>query len=816
MRHLDGLIRFIGAVALIAMASFEAQATGLLLPSDKDLPPLAIRYHRVETEIESQVATTTVRQEFMNTTDRQLEATYVFPIPSGATVRSFSMWMNGKKVEGDLVEKDEAQRIYEEIVRRMRDPGLLEYWEGRLLRMRVFPVPAKGDVRVEVELQQLLSAEDGVVEYLYPLRTGEKASATIEDFTFSVRIRSETPIRNVFSPTHEIAVDRPSEQEAVVGFELDEALLDRDFRLLYDVSTRDIGVSLVAYRRAGEEGTFLLLASPKQELQEKDILPKDVVFVLDVSGSMKGAKIEQARETLVSCIGRLPDRDRFEVIRFSTAVEPVFRELRPAAADNTAEALEFVKATEARGGTAINGALETAFSTPGFGQDGGRPLFVVFLTDGKPTVGETEPSRIVENVQEWNKARGGKARLFVFGVGDRVNTHLLDRLSGQSGGISTYVSEDQEIDREVKALFQRLNRPVLANLELGIGPVEVTEVYPPDLPDLFGGSQLTVVGRYRTAGDAAVTLKGKVHDEEKTFVYEVTFPEEALGNAFIEEIWATRKVGYLLDQIRLNGEDPELKEEVTRLGREFGIVTPYTSYLVLESSDRERYLGDETLETAWNASAETFGGYAGGRYARSKAGAVDRAAEALGESDRRVRGRVMLRDFDGGGMPAGERADMLRTNLYAARPEAAGLAARAPASVAQELKVLDERAQSNFIVESGGYANTLSGAIQTYRESEQVQNRRRVAVRNVAGRAFYLADGFWNDETQTPDMPEVRVRFASRGYFELLRVAPSLRPILAVGANMALVQNGQVVRVSDAEGLETLNDEQLKALADAE
>ncbi len=760
------------AIVLVLLTPGRILAAGLMLPDDKSLPPLAVRYHRVETTIERQAATTRVSQAFVNRTDRRLEATWIFPLPRGASVTSFSMWMNGKKVAGELLEGDKARRTYEEIVRRIKDPGLLEYWENDLLRMRVFPIPPEEDVRVEVEFAALLPADDGTVEYVYPLRTEGKASKTAEDFSMRIRIRSDRPIRNVYSPTHEIDVTRPSEKEAVVGFERDRAPLDRDFRLLYGVSDDDVGMSLLTFRDDdAETGVFLLLVSPKREIDEEDVLPKDVVFVVDTSGSMKGAKLRQARRAVLSCVRRLPAGDRFEIVRFSTGVDSLFGKMRKADDAARKKAAVFLESMEARGGTAIDDALAKAFRTEGLESDGKRPIFIVFLTDGKPTIGETEPRRILEHAAAANDRLDHRARLVVFGVGDGVNVHLLDRLSRENRGVSSYVSEDQKIDREVDRLFSRLNRPVLADLKLEIDPVEVTEIYPPELPDLFGGSQLAVVGRYRGKGDAVIRLSGTVRGRNREFVYEASFDGEGEANRFIEKIWATRKVGYLLDQIRLNGEEAELKEEIVRLGRKYGIVTPYTSYLVLEAK------GSAASPPA------TRGG-------DGDLVVMDRAVRTLAESAHREGGRPVR-------APAAPPPAALPLDAF----YGAGGSMRAMSPEAFAIAGMEEkRARSNLAVESGEYANRLSEAIGVYRRADRAADGRGTAVKNVAGRTFYRgADGVWRDASIREDMPETVVRFAGPAYFDLLREHPGLRPFLAIAPEVAVAWKGRVIRIRLAD-----------------
>src|SRR5438128_10281252 len=258
---------------LLAWAG-AAHANGLLIPDEKTVPPLAMVNHRVHIAIEDQVAITKVEQTFRNHTDRQLEATYVFPVPKGASVNKFTMWVNGKEVTGELVEADKARHIYTEIVRRTQDPGLLEYMGNNLLRMRVFPVLPKADQKVVLSYTAIAPQDAGVVEYIYPLKTDGKATRTLEDFAIQATIKSQHPIQNIYSPTHAITLKRPNDREATVTFERNQGLLDKDFQLFYATGDQEIGFTLLTHRPiSGDKGYFLLLLTPRVELSKDQYIP---------------------------------------------------------------------------------------------------------------------------------------------------------------------------------------------------------------------------------------------------------------------------------------------------------------------------------------------------------------------------------------------------------------------------------------------------------------------------------------------------------------------------------------------------------------
>ncbi len=554
------------------------RAQGVLLPKDTDLGPLALVNHDVSVQIEDQAAVTRVTQTFRNPTSQQLEATYVFPVPKGASVKKLTMWIDGKEVSGELVEADKARTIYTDIVRRTKDPALLEYVGSNLVRLRVFPIPAHGDQKLSVSFSSIAPQEDGLVEYVYPLKTSGQSVTSVEKLTVKAKLKSQHSLQNVYSPSHAIKVERHGDHEATVHFEASQAVLDKDFQLYWTQGSKDVELTLLASRATKGDGTFMLLISPRAELSKKQHVARDMVFVLDTSGSMQGPKMQQAQKAVKHCLGALSPRDRFAVMNFATTVNKYADTLKPASSDEIDQAKNWVDALSSTGGTAIDAALDAALQMRS--GDSHRPFTVVFFTDGLPTVGETNPEKILSKVMDHNTA---STRIFTFGVGDDVNAALLDQLSDKTRAVSTYVRPAEDIEVKTSGLYGKISHPVMTNLKLTPGSgVTFAEVYPTQLPDLFHGSQLVVLGRYHGKGHTAVTLTGSVGKETREFVYEVNFPAKTdEDKSFVVDLWARRKVGYLLEQIRSNGEKKELVEEVVALAKKHGITTPYTSYLLV-------------------------------------------------------------------------------------------------------------------------------------------------------------------------------------------------------------------------------------------
>jgi Ca-activated chloride channel family protein len=601
--NLQSLVsRFLIAVVLLLILAPPVLADGIVIPDPPpdplppEIPWLTIRYHRVDVTIEDQVAITHVEQEFVNEHDWEAEGTYIFPLPEGAAVSEFAMWVDGKRVEGSILQADEARAIYEDIVRRRRDPALLEYVGRGAVQASIFPIPPGGARKIELEYSQVLPVENGLVRYVYPLNTEKFSARPLEEVSVRVEVRSQDAMHAIYSPTHQdrLFVERDGDYRAVVGYEEYDVLPDQDFDLIYTVSHEDVGLNLLTYTESDEDGFFLLMAAPTVEVDR--VIPRDVVLVLDVSGSMEGEKIVQAKDALAYVLEHLNAEDRFNVVAFSTGLRQYARGLRPVS--EAREAVHWVDDLEAVGGTDINRALLEAL-----GQiDGERPTVVIFLTDGLPTEGVTEIDQILANV---GTAAPGNVRLFPFGVGDDVNTILLDTLAEQQRGATGYVRPHERIDEEVSGFYTKISTPVLTDIALDFGDVMVEDIYPYPLPDLFAGTQLILVGRYRGSGATQITLTGEVGGETQEFVYEGTFRDgggDADASArFIPRLWATRKIGYLLKQIRLHGEREEWVDAVIDLSVQYGIITPYTSFLI----DDEDILTEEGRDDAKDGYAAT-------------------------------------------------------------------------------------------------------------------------------------------------------------------------------------------------------------------
>lgn len=567
-------------LTLVIGLSAGTFADGFILPDHPEHGWLSIVYHDVEVTLRDGVVTTHVDQLFRNGTGRDVEGRYVFPLPPGAVVSSFMMWVDGEALEARILDADEARAIYEDYVRRAIDPALLEYIGRDTLSARIFPIPAGGERRIEITYSELLSAENGTYRYHYPLDTERFSARPLERVTIFVDLQTTAPLSAVYSPTHALGVVRTAEGAATGLFEDYNVLPSQDFLLYYSVSLDAMGMTVLTYRVPGEDGFFLSIVTPPMLAAPTAVIPKDLVFVLDSSGSMGGLKIEQAKEALRFIIENLNPDDRFAVVAFSDYSSALQTQLVPVSAASIAQATGWVSGIEAQGGTNIDDALSVAFS---LFEANERPRFLIFLTDGEPTVGEVNPVTIAERAVAANVT---EARVFVFGVGNNVNTILLEQLAQENRGTTTYVLPGENLELSLSNFYRKIASPVLADTLLtidgvdSVDAVDVFDIYPIVLPDIFRGTQLLVLGRYRGGGEARITVSGNIGGAPTAYTTQQTFPASLLENTFLPRLWAGRKISYLLNQIRLYGENDELIDTVVSLSRRYGIITPYTSFLI--------------------------------------------------------------------------------------------------------------------------------------------------------------------------------------------------------------------------------------------
>jgi len=567
----------------------------------------------VNAKLDDQVARVQVSQVFENTGSVQLQACFMFPLPYDGAIDQLTLLVDGKEYDAKLLSKEEARKRYEEIVRKNQDPALLEWVGTGMFQTSVFPIPPGAKRTVTLRYSQICRKNFGLTDFIFPLSTAKYTSEPLEKLSVRVAVESGMPIKNVYSATHDVKIDRPDKKHAVVTYEAKDLVPGEDFRMFYDSDEGEVGASAVTYRpKSDEDGYFLLLASPDMKSDDDKPVAKTVVFVVDRSGSMSGEKIEQAKGAAKFVLNNLREGDLFNIVAYDSEITTFKPELEKFNDKTRAAAIGFVEGLYAGGSTDIDGALKGAL---GMLSDSKRPTYVLFLTDGLPTVGDTSELAIVKHSEEANDVR---ARVFAFGVGYDVNSRLLDKLARANFGLSQYVRPNEDIEASVSALYRKIGAPVMTDVTVAVdvegGDLDsirpVNRIYPKGEFDLFAGDQVVLVGRYRKSGDAKVALKGQLGEEEESFDFPAKLVDKSDDdtNAFVAKLWATRRVGEIIDEIDLKGRNEELVNELVALATEHGILTPYTSFLADETSDvREVALNRERTLTEVDALAETSG-----------------------------------------------------------------------------------------------------------------------------------------------------------------------------------------------------------------
>ncbi|MFP4580587.1 MAG: VIT and vWA domain-containing protein [Candidatus Sumerlaeia bacterium] len=571
----------IGLAVLIAwmLLGGLANAAGLLIADGGFGGVLEIEEHAVEVTINNNIAVTEVNQVFLNTENRQVEALYTFPVPKGASVSNFSMWINGKEMVGEVLEKERAREIYESYKQTREDPGLLEQTDYKTFEMRIFPINPGAKQRVQITYYQELDSDYDWATYVYPL-----SSSTRKDidqrargkFAINFQVRSEVDITRIESPSHpdDFVFSNGPAGFAEASLETPGGNLDRDVVLAYRLVRPSTGLDLVTSKQKGEDGFFCMILTAGEELAAKQT-GMDYVFVMDVSGSMAGdgklVTSQNVAQAFVNAIGR---EDRFELISFNNAPRSLFGEMAEVTDETRARSAAFLRSQEAKGGTMLRLAMPLAYRYA----DPDRPLNVIILSDGMTE--QRSRSELFREIAD----RPTNTRVFCIGVGNDVNAPLLSSLAKDAGGLAAFVSRQDNFTRQAEAFKRKLMHPVATDLTLSIEGVRVHDVEPRSLPNLFHGVPVRVYGQYEGSGPARVKLQATINGRPISIDGEMRFPAQADDNPEIERMWAWRKLRRLQKEVE-NGMPYEEENiaEIVRLGEGFSIASEYTSFLVLEN-----------------------------------------------------------------------------------------------------------------------------------------------------------------------------------------------------------------------------------------
>ena len=566
---------------LISLTVF-VWADGFVIYPLPNPTPLYVKYHKVNCSIDNGVATTVIDQEFVNPlTDELAKGTYVFPAPKNVAITGFSVIVDGVAKQATTMSKTEARDFFINAIKNSTQASLLEYTQNEAISLEIGSILPGASRRVQISYVEVLPKNDGLSKYLYPLNTEKYSMRLIDTVSIIVTISNSTPITSVFSPSFPIVVERTDQTTVTASFSAFRARPDRDFELFYKLSEEALSFHLFPFKQGADDGYFLMLMTPQfvKDTSAGNTVAKDMAFTIDRSGSMSGVKIQQAKDALTFCVGRLLPDDFFHIVGFDDQIITNAQELLPAAADNIPAALDFVKAITARGGTDIAKGLTTSLAVI---KESNRPHYVIFLTDGQATSGTTDNSQISAMV---NAANTNSARIFSVGFGYDVNTVLIDKISLDNGGYPLYCNPEQNIEQVISDLYQRIEAPILTSPAISIvglgNDIATYGISPEKLPDLFSGSEIAVYGRYKGSGEVSVSLFGRVEDKADTMMFTANFPDSSTVYPFVPRLWATQHIARLMTRIKLQTMTQEnltpLIDSVKALSIAYGIVTPYTS-----------------------------------------------------------------------------------------------------------------------------------------------------------------------------------------------------------------------------------------------
>jgi len=569
----------LGAIMVLLLlhgSTLAALADGMIIPFPAELGYVDVEYHRVTVEINDGYARTRVEQRFYNPYPVEVSGRYVFPIPETAAISDFKVRLDGRPQSVTTMSQSETNLYLQQAIKDHQDPTLLAYIDGETFALEV-TLPPYSAKEMILEYEEVLTPRSGLYRYLYVLSTERYSASNLKEVSVTVDLHSSKGVASVYSSSHAVTVERVSPNRVRATYTDWDVTPTEDFELYYATPGQEFGAGLLNYEKDGQ-GYFLFLFSPSSTAAATDSIPKDIVFVIDRSGSMSGEKMEQAKESLQFILRQLGEKDRFSIVDFDDVVDVLAFNLLPVSGRSIQDASHYVDQLYARNNTDIERALTTGLDILAESEEREAAKVVVFLTDGLPTAGVTDERLIARSVRRANDGVG--ASIHVFGVGYDVNTHLLDRLAAENHGAVVYVEPGQSLERALTEFYSQIAHPLLTEVEITFEGIKVSEVYPQQVPDLFVGSSLVLTGKYRPSSrPVTVRFTGQTAGGKREYASSFVLEADS-DRAFIPRLWATRKVGQLLDWVRVEGESEALVAEIKALGLEYGIVTPYTTMLI--------------------------------------------------------------------------------------------------------------------------------------------------------------------------------------------------------------------------------------------
>ncbi|MEH6579279.1 MAG: VIT and VWA domain-containing protein [Amphritea sp.] len=611
----------LGTGLWLTLLAGSVNAAGLMKPVNSNLPDLSIREHHVNVVIEDSYAVTSIEQVFHNPHNQSLEAIYSFPVPEKAAVGEFTYWIDGKPVTGEVVKKQQARQIYQQEKQAGNEAALVEQDGYKTFDISVTPVKPTSDVRIKLVYIQPAHIDTGIGRYVYPLEDGgvdehknafwSRNENVEEKFSFNMTLRSSYPIDSIRLPQHPTAqIQKTAEHEWQISMANQAAMasnpiisasinsvddsgipagsntsvststnrsnntvasLDKDILLYWRHAEGLPGsLDLITYKQAADsQGTFMLTLTPGDDLAPIQN-GRDWVFVLDVSGSMRG-KYSTLVEGVRQGLDKLHTNDRFKIVLFNTSAEDFSNGFQPATPQAIKPLLKRLEQYQPNSGTNLYAGIARGLK----GLDTDRSTAMILVTDGVANVGVTEKRRFLELMKK------ADTRLFTFVMGNSANRPLLEGMTRISNGFAISVSNADDIVGQLMLATSKMTHQALRDVELKIDGVRITDLTPEDIGSLYRGEQLTVLGHYRKAGNAQVTLSAKVGGEKRLYSSQINLPQSSKLHPELERMWAYASIENLQAEIDYLGEDSDIKQAITDIAVQHDLVTDYTSMIVV-------------------------------------------------------------------------------------------------------------------------------------------------------------------------------------------------------------------------------------------
>ncbi|MEE2830419.1 MAG: VIT domain-containing protein [Myxococcota bacterium] len=584
--------------ATLVARGHEVTQGALQVTTGTEAWELPLVHTHVDAEISGFLADVEVSQLYANPFDEPIEVVYLFPLPEKAAVNDMQMRIGDRVIVGEIKKRAEAKAIYEAARDGGKTAALLDQERPNVFQQSVANILPGEAIEVTIHFIQPLDYEDGGYEWVFPMvvgprfipeqGTGESGGAdsaedarrlqapvsaerTGNDITVSVLVDAGLDIQDLRSPSHQIEVDRPGSTQADVSLAPHETVPNKDFILRYDVAGRAPEMAFLTHRR-GEDGTFLLVLQPQTQvgLRDQSVTPKEMVFVLDTSCSQSGEPLAKSKEAVALAIREMNPDDRFWILNFNSSVSALSTNSLANTAANRKRGLEYIRSFRGSGGTNMDAGIRAALDLP---RDPKLLRTVIFMTDGY--IGND--SEILSTLEE----HLGDSRLFSFGIGSSTNRHLLNRLAKLGRGRAQYIRQDEDPAEQIADFYDRIRNPVLTDIELTWDGMELLDLYPDPIPDLFSAQPLVIVGRYTEAAQGTITVTGQVRGRAYQRRLKVSLPESQDTNAALPALWARTVIADLED--RSHGRrGPHFEDEITQLALEHRLMTRFTSFVAVE------------------------------------------------------------------------------------------------------------------------------------------------------------------------------------------------------------------------------------------